>query len=174
MVAALTLCSCSHESIITVGYTQWDESLNIKKSLLECGAPNISNIRVYDEQNKKYLSDNEVAGIVRCMENNGFTRKTSTTCQLFPDLPVCLNDGDVPVMEASKRLNGSYCKNVYDPLFQHVKSKYFMKYDKCCNFKIFFYSIASAFFLVVLQLLVGLLHQGNMIIGMHQNKKKKH
>lgn len=115
--AALALCSCSHESRIAVGYTQWDASLNIKKSLLECGAPNISNIRVFDEKNRKYLSDNEVAGIVRCMENNGFTRKTSTTCQLLPDLPVCLNDGDVPVMEVSKRLNSPYCKNAYRSTF---------------------------------------------------------
>ena len=115
--AAIALCSCSHKSRIIVGYAEWDASLIIKKSLLECGAPNPYNIRFFDGVHKLFLSDNEVAGIVRCMENNGFTRKTSTTCQLFPDLPVCLNDGDVPIMEVSKRLNGSYCKNAYRSTF---------------------------------------------------------
>lgn len=112
-LGATVLCSCVNEPGVKVGFTVWDASLNIKKSLLECGAQDIANIRISLEKTRRYLSDNEVAGIERCMEKNGFSRKTTTTCQLLPDLPACSVDAKVPVMNKTTRLNGIYCKDAY-------------------------------------------------------------
>lgn len=112
-LGAAVLCACAHEPKVKVGFTVWDASLKIKQSLLECGAHDISNIRISLEKNRKYLSDNEVATIERCMEKGGFFRKTITTCQLLPDLPACSIDAEIPALNKATRLNGIYCKDAY-------------------------------------------------------------
>jgi hypothetical protein len=132
-------------------YQEWSKygasTLDIKKSLLECGkpAPDISfeiyekafNISRYDEL--AYMNKLEFENI--CMERAGYkyngTYNTKKICLLekYKTLPACQPDARVPMPSVEMRLNSWYCKTRtdYDYCLKYALAPKFCSPEKTKN-----------------------------------------
>jgi len=107
-IILMGMASCK---AIPYAYEKWHKfgtnKVKVKKALLECGAPNPS----YYENGDFRHELNALASIHLCMLQSGFRYDGSANwCRERPEgrLPVCSES--IPTRNASRRLEGPYCK----------------------------------------------------------------
>jgi len=108
LVALVSITSCKS---ISYAYERWHKfganKIEVKKALLECGAPNPSHYEHSDF--RKEL--NALASIHFCMVKSGFRyTEDSDWCRERPEGRLSVCGGPIPTRNASRRLEGPYCK----------------------------------------------------------------
>lgn len=162
LVLACLLCGCGQYSVRNIDkpppedYETWTKDnqteLEIKKSLLECGAIAPSTlgwpykdafekigVSDHDEQMNNYFLTN------KCMENAGYRRKfgmrsSQEGCSdlSFPErkkYPACQIDAEIPTPSVERRLNSWYCKvkSDYKYCLEHALAPKLCSREKVLN-----------------------------------------
>ena len=116
----LVLAGCNIESKfqpVPDAYLLWTKqgatTVDVKKTLLECGFPSPSPSAYGPDVAHMNMNDKVLAK--RCMRNAGFTyhdpfKSNSSLCNLYPDLPACQPGASIPKPSKERRLNSPYCK----------------------------------------------------------------
>jgi hypothetical protein len=96
-------------------------SLDIKKTLLECGAASPGGAA-------SGFTHNQVALVSICMRQLGYTKKVPPArddphiCVMHPSLPACQPGAEIPKPSVERRLNSWWCKLhfYYDYCIKHA------------------------------------------------------